>query len=66
MFAIDTVSESITNVCVAPLEIPLMHSGTTDTENELTPWLLTVVGMVQLTRMFVALRERALVDMDSV
>ncbi len=59
------VSGILGNVCVVPLVTPLAHSGETDTENELTPWLLTVVGMVQFTRMLVALRERALVAMVS-
>lgn len=42
-----------------------MHSERIDTEKELTLWLLTVEGMVQVTRMLVALRELALTDIDS-
>ena len=64
-FCIDTVSSLTAKFCVVPLETPLTHSGLTAMEKALIPWLLTVSGMVQVTRMLVALRERALVAIDS-
>ena len=66
MLAIVTVSSFTSTVCVEPLTTPSTHSGATDTENAFTPWLLTVEGTIHVTRMLVALRERALTDTVSV
>ena len=50
------------NISAVSLGTPLIHSGVMITEKLLMLWLL---GMVQFTKILVALSEYALTDMDS-